>query len=179
VGWIQTIYPCKQSVTYAAPAGDQRGQMVSDVTKEIRDGDRADEDGKPGIWYETAQTFAITSAQDETVPLSDEPNVPFHPVYAGKAAPQFTGWKAVEISGEKIFRSWLVAYDKRPKAQEIVFLYNVHWSVTYDGRTDANGDLKPAGGGTKLLAHGPGQGSETPCLDEIPIDENTFPFKPI
>lgn len=179
VGWIQTLYTCQQAVTYQSPDDKSRqGAMVSDVTRKMRDGDLVDpNDTVPHIWVESGSSSTeIQVGASEEVAMDDNPNVPFHPQYAGQKAPWINGWKAVEISGSKPFCSWLIAYANATR--EIVYLYYVHWRVDFVGRLDSAGDMAPAGGGTTVVSHGVGKGTDDPVLDDDPIEEDTFPFEP-
>lgn len=175
-GWIQTIYPCGQSVTYQDPAGQKRGAMVSTQPAPMRDGDWPTSGGQRCIWYDTESSSApIELGKPVKIGLSDQPNVPYHPKYKGQAAPWITDWNAIEVSGEKPFCSWLVA-EAAEDDGELIYLYYIAWTCKYYASfADGKAVLK---GGVTLVEHGFGAGKFTPCLDLDPIDENTFPFLP-
>ncbi|GIH93738.1 hypothetical protein ACFFMN_21590 [Planobispora siamensis] len=178
VGWIQTIYPCRQAVTYRSPDGSRLGKMVSDVTQSMRDGDPAH--SVPGghcIWYDMTQSSEPIepSSSPVDVGMDDQPNVPFHDVYNGKAVPWIKGWKAVAVEGTKSFCTWLVA--EATDDHEIVYLYHVIWECDYTTSLK-DGQLVSPSGGTRIVSHGPGIGSKTPDLSDDSIDEDSFPYEP-
>ncbi|GII00337.1 hypothetical protein [Planobispora takensis] len=175
VGWIQTIYPCRQAVTYERPADNYRGKLVCTIDRSRRDGDLAD-DGGHCIWYATSDSSKeIAPSSPVIVEMDDQPNVSFHDVYNGKAADWIKGWKGIAVEGTKSFCSWLIA--EAADDHEIVYLYHVVWECDYTTSLK-DGRLVAPSGGTRIISHGPGQGSKTPNLEKDPIDEEDFPPKP-
>jgi hypothetical protein len=109
VGWIQTAYPCSQSVTYQNPSGPGQGKMVATQKRPMADGPDTDdgsgsgdgdetEDAKHWAWYDEPKECTV--GQSVKVKLHDEPNVPFHSQYKGSAAPWIAGWRAVAVAGQ-------------------------------------------------------------------------------
>lgn len=178
-GWIQTVLPCGQSVTYQNATGKGQGTMTSAQGSPARDGDQSP-DETLCIWYDTGTGSALVSPGGTvTVAMNDKPNVPFHPAYAGTKVPGIKGWKAVGTAGDKTFCTWLVAEAENDKEspKEIVYLYFVDWTCNF-GATLQDGALLSFTGGTKITNKGPGKGELVPCLDLVAIEEEDFPFEP-
>lgn len=183
VGWIQTIYPCHQSVTYKNPSGPGLGNMVSTLSRAMADGDAAEDsdeshDGDEArvaehwAWYE--DPAECNAGGSVSVSMDDQPNVPFHTQYKGSKAPWIAGWHAMAVAGQKPFCTWLAA--EAPDG-EIVYLYHVAWAVDF-GATLADGKLTEATGGTLITKEGQGKGDDEPCLESKTIADEDPPFLP-
>lgn len=190
VGWIQTIYPCRQSVTYKNPSGPGLGNMVSTLSRAMADGDAAEDSGESHdgsdesqdgdetggaehwAWYE--DPAECNAGGSVSVSMDDQPNVPFHTQYKGSNAPWIAGWHAMAVAGQKPFCTWLAA--EAPDG-EIVYLYHVAWTVDF-GATLDSGKLTEATGGTLTRKKGEGKGDDEPCLESKTIADEDPPFLP-
>lgn len=179
-GWIQTVLPCSQWVTYQNATGQVQGTMTSTQRSRARDGDTSPDGETLCIWYDTGTGSALVSPGGTViVAMDDQPNVPFHPAYAGKNVPGIKGWKAVGTAGDKNFCSWLVAEAENDKegAKEIVYLYFFVWTCDF-GAVLQDGALVSFTGSTNITSQGPGKGDLDPCFDLVSIDEDDFPYEP-
>ena len=190
VGWIQTIYPCSQSVTYKDPSGPGQGNMVSTLNRAMADGDASedsgeshdggdeshdgDETGDAGHWAWYEDPAECNAGDSVSVAMDDQPNVPFHTQYKGTNAPWIAGWHAVAVAGQKPFCTWLAA--EAPDG-EIVYLYHVAWTVDF-GATLAGDKLTEATGGTLIRKEGEGKGDDEPCLESRTIADEDPAFLP-
>lgn len=190
VGWIQTIYPCSQSVTYKDSSGPGLGNMIATVSRAMADGDASEDSGESHdggdeshggdesgdaehwAWYE--DPTECNAGGSVSVAMDDQPNVPFHAEYKGSKAEWIAGWHAVAVSGQKPFCTWLVA--EAPDS-EIVYLYYVAWTVDF-GATLASGELTKATGGTFIIKQGEGKGDYEPCLESRTIADEDPRFLP-
>lgn len=184
VGWIQTVYPGSQSVTYQAPSGPGRGNMVATLGRAMADGDASgdgseaddgDETSGAGHWAWYENPAECNAGKSVTVEMDDQPNVPFHTRYHGSNAPWIKDWHAVATAGQKTFCTWLAA--EAPDG-EIIYLYHVAWIVDF-GATLADGELSgQTTGGARITNEGAGKGNLEPCLESKTIAEQDPPFLP-
>lgn len=173
MGWIQTIYPCSQSVTYQNPDGTVQGNMTSTVGAAEADG-VSQEDTGHWAWNEPNPDTCLPG-KPVTVHADDQPNVPFSEPYNGrKGAEWIKGWNAIATSGRMNFCTWLVA--EAPN-KNIEYLYYVVWHVDF-GATLKNGKIVKSTGGLAVTEKGEGKGPFEPTLCPKVIQSDEHPYLP-
>lgn len=159
LGWIQTVLPSSSWVVYRPPQDDgTRTKLVTTLATAKRDG------LKKTIWYD--DPTALTRNEWADAAMDDDPNIGvWHPNDPNELHPELPNWIPLTCGGTKEFWSWLVAHKKT--TNELVFLHHVHWAIRYDGRFTPDFGIEAAEGtGARILAQGPGRGTQTPCYDK-------------
>jgi len=172
VGWIQTIYPCGQSVTYQNPAGTAQAKMTSTVAEAEADG-ISQEDTRHWAWSEHVPDIC-QPGESVTASADDQPNMPFREPYDRDKPEWIKGWKAIATSGSMQFCTWLVA---EAPTKNIEYLYHVVWHVDFGARLK-DGAIEEITGKLAVTGQGEGKGPCAPCLSAKVIDSDEHPYLP-
>jgi hypothetical protein len=191
LGWIQTVEPVAARLHYSRPDNAELGYITYTLANRMRDGNPVpDPDAPPaphdpdvdahGAWYDERawKPLAAAASQAAAVKMSDEPNLPFHYTYKGRAAKaEYKNWRLVRTEGKKVFCTWLVAYPANacgPHDTPSYYLYYVKWEIDFDARVSHS---VLTGGATRILSEGPGRGTSVPELGAA-VDESDFLWAP-